>query len=1148
VNKLFSFNIPALRRMPRESALRGIGLIRYGLMCAALVVLALPAFAQYSANIQGTVLDPAGAAVNGAHLRLVSLSNGVEANAVSNSTGGYRFLSLAPGRYRLETQAAGFGKSNMTLTLDTNQTLDIPVKLAIAQANTVIAVTTEAPLLDVAESRNELTIETDAMSSLPLPSRNLISLVTMAPGVTGLGLVASTTPGSGADNFSTETQVDSSANGQGAVGNMYIVDGLDVTSAIRPGVLNLTPNSDSVQETSIQVNTYNVEYGRASSVQMVMTTKAGGDRFHGSANELYYSQQLWAHNQFQAYKYIPFHSNNMSGTVGGPIWPHHQAFFFFAIEPLRSAKGTSGTSTVEDPLFTAFANTNYSSTIGTSLLKNFASVGTNPTVNQTAATYFVNNPGNGVCGPTLGGGNGVPCSTPMLDNVNFNAAAPRNGTQWNGRLDKVFKNDRVYGSFYRTTLTTGSPALRSAFSNTQNYWALAWQANETHTISANTVNEAVVGGMRVEGILPATGDFKVPVVNVGGMGTGFGDGFALGDFIQHNYHWRDVLTHIHGAHTIKAGFEGWMGDDVELFQGPYDMPYFNFNNLLALVNDSPQQEGGVAFDPLTGKHIEWTWNAASRTYGLFAEDTWKARKNLILNYGVRWDDFGNPYSRTPTTVFANFYMGGGSTINQQIANGTVHQTTHALSRSITDVFSPRLGFSWDVASNSKWVLHGGAGVFHNWPTMANEQEQYRGNPPGAIFPTFIAGSAHTPLWGLGTTNTPPFGFTYPTLPAGALTPAGGVTGLEFGIGGIDPNLKSPVAYIYSAQLVHPITHAFVASAGFSGANTKRQLSGGGQVFNVSYGVDINTFPGDLISSHAANPGNTNYVGGVAQSVTPVRLNQNFGSVYYTQNDRHSNYAAFFADLRGRFASGGFIDVSYTHSVSKDNTQVYPTWQNPQQYYGPSNWDVPNRLSATGNYEYKGLNHGQGPLGRATGGWGVSATVIAQSGNPFTIADYAGFHPTCGTIATPSLACTVGVAWTGNDGGDYNADGNAYDYPNVSSYSQVKSRKNWLPFGNGGNAAGTIASSQWSRPAYNTGEGNEKFNNFRGPSFSETNASLMKDTTIRQSIKMQFRLDAFNLFQNSNLSNVDVNIRDGNFGKATNAYEARWMQLGIGFKF
>lgn len=1142
MDKFLEFAAPAFRWDCRNMKRGGMRPVLFGLLAVALVFLPISCFAQYSANIQGTVLDPSGAGVNNAQINLISASTGQNVSTVSNATGGYRFLSLAPGQYELEVHASGFANTKVAITLETNQTMAVPITLTIASTATTIAVTGQPPVLDTAESRNELTIESDAVAELPLAGRSMISLVTMAPGVTGLGLVAGGSPGSAADNFSTETQVDSSANGQGAVGNMYIVDDLDVTSAIRAGVLNLTPNPDSIQETSIQVNTYNVEFGRASSTQMAMTTKAGGDKFHGNLSDYFNNQMLWTHSQFNGgVAFAPFHSNNMSGTVGGPIIPHHQAFFFFAIEPLRESSSTGNQLvSFEDPQFTSWAKTNYPSTIGTSLLTTYPANATNPTLSETASQYFgATNCDNTATGGTQTG-NGVPCTLPIFDNGLFNATSFRNGTQWNARIDKNFSKDRAYGNIYRTVLHTGGPALRSAFTTTSNYYTWAWQANEAHTFSPNTINEAIAGGMRVEGIQPASGDFKVPVVNVNGLGTGFGDGFALGDFIQHNYHWRDVLTHIQGSHTLKAGYEGWMGDDVELFAGPYDLPTFQFTTMLDLVQDQPYTEGGVMYNPVSGQHVEWNWNAADRTYGLFLEDNWKARKNLTVNYGVRWDDFGNPYSRSPLTVFGNFYMGSGQTIDQQVANGAVHQTEHALSRSITDIFSPRIGFAWDMASNSQWVLHGGFGIFHNWPTQANEQEEYRGNPPGPIAPTFYAGTAHAPVWGLGTTNTPPFGFTYPTLAATPLDAQGGLTGLQFGIGGIDPNLRTPVTEIFSAQLEHPLTHTFVASVGYSGAHSQRQLSGGGQVYNVSYGVDINTYPGALIANF---PGDLNSNG---VNLNQTRLNQSFGSIYYTQNDRRSSFDAFIADVRGRFAGTGFVDLSYTRSASKDDTQVYPTWQNPSQYFGPSNWDAPNRISATGNYQFKGLNHGAGLVGNVTGGWGLSGTIISQSGYPFTVANYNPFVPVC----SPS-PCTATSTLVGNSGGDYNGDGDAYDYPNVSGYNIPHGRKDWLKGVILGpdNSSTSTSSVTVSAPTFGTGaEGNENYNGFRGPSFFETNASLLKDTTIRQSVKLQFRFDFFNLFHNTNLQLPDVNMTDGNFARSTSQYEPRWIQIGANLKF
>lgn len=99
--------------------------------------------------------------------------------------------------------------------------------------------------------------------------------------------------------------------------NMYVIDGLDVTSGIRQSVLNLTPNPESIQETSIQVNTYSSEYTRASGVEEVMTTKSGSDRFHGSVADWYDTEQMFARTHFSDSKYLSFHGNNMSGAIGG---------------------------------------------------------------------------------------------------------------------------------------------------------------------------------------------------------------------------------------------------------------------------------------------------------------------------------------------------------------------------------------------------------------------------------------------------------------------------------------------------------------------------------------------------------------------------------------------------------------------------------------------------------------------------------------------------------------------------------------------------------------------------------------------------------------------------------------------------------------
>src|SRR5438045_983732 len=304
---------------------------------------AVGTWAQFNGNMVGHVQDQSGAAAANAGVILINTATSEISRTSTDVSGDFRFVHLPPGNYKLSVSATGFVTTTVTVTLLTEETLSIPIQLVVGSVTEKVEVTAEMPTLNTAELRTQLTLEAQAVENLPLQGRNLLTLTTVAPGITGLGLVGGS-PGSAADNYSTETQVDASANGRGSVANMYVVDGLDVTSDIRPGVLNLTPNPATIQETAIQPNTFSVEYGRASSVQMVMTTKSGSDQFHGNLSDYYTYQGFWAGTEFLQ-KYNPFHSSNYSATLGGPIIPHHQLFCFFVINPLRSTAST-GTCSV----------------------------------------------------------------------------------------------------------------------------------------------------------------------------------------------------------------------------------------------------------------------------------------------------------------------------------------------------------------------------------------------------------------------------------------------------------------------------------------------------------------------------------------------------------------------------------------------------------------------------------------------------------------------------------------------------------------------------------------------------------------------------------------------------------------------------------
>src|SRR5882724_10039762 len=196
------------------------------IVAATLLLFSTVALAQFTASIQGVVQDPSGAGLAGARVNLVN--NATHVTTTADASGNYHFGSLAPGSYSVTAEASGFAKSQVDVTLLTEQNLSVPITLKVGSISEAVNVSAEIPVVDTSDSRNQLTLENQAVAQLPVVGRNLVTLVTLAPGVSGLGTSATGSPGSGVDNFSTEEQVDASANGQGQNNNQYVVDGLDV--------------------------------------------------------------------------------------------------------------------------------------------------------------------------------------------------------------------------------------------------------------------------------------------------------------------------------------------------------------------------------------------------------------------------------------------------------------------------------------------------------------------------------------------------------------------------------------------------------------------------------------------------------------------------------------------------------------------------------------------------------------------------------------------------------------------------------------------------------------------------------------------------------------------------------------------------------
>ena len=1075
-------------------------------------------YGQYSSNLQGQVKDPSGAVVPNAAVQLTNTGTQVSEKATADTGGNYRFNSVAPGDYEVTVTASGFNTAVVKLTLLTGQTVNLPVTLTLAGTKQTVEVSSRADLLDTADSRSQATIGTQELHSLPLQGRNFLGLASVTPGVTGLGVIVGSSPGSCSsglpstipDNFATELPVEASANGKTLLSNMFLLDGLDVTSNIDGGNLNLTPNPDSIQEVTTETNDFSVEYGRNSSIVIKMTTKSGSDQFHGSVSDFFSDQHLWARSEFTGPAYAPFVSNNFSGAIGGPVIPHKHTYFFFALEPLRSTFSTGLQAyTFEDPQFVSWAKQNYANSLGTSLLSSYPiKTSASGVVSETANDIFP-----GTCGTSATAN--LPCDTAMIDTGSFEASPYRNGLEWNTRIDTYFSKDRVYGNFYRMTHDDQSPNIRTGFDATNRYTSTSVQVNETHTFSSRTLNEAMFGLARVEGFCCRSGNHTVPSISVEGMGAGFGVGFADGDFIQHNYRWRDVLTMVRGTHTLKFGYDGWHGDDVALFATAFSIPNFQFNNLLELVQDNVYQESNLAYNPLSGQAAKGVYYYAKTSNGAFAQDIWKARPNLTLTFGLRWDNYGNPYPENGT-LLANFFLGTGSNQADRVANGIMKQVPNVYAGSI-NTFSPRIGLAWDPTGKGVWAVRGGFGVYHDWLTLGADENNLKGNPPGFILPSFLRGTTTSPIFALGTSNTYPFGFPYPVLPPTTLDAHGGLVGDQLSVGAMDRNLSTQRTYNYSFSVERRLPGQLVASVGYSGSQSFDQLTGCGTAQGCE-GTDVNRFAGDLI---------------VNENVL-TRLNPSFGSIQYTTNGVETTYNALVTSLERRFSSRGVFTAAYTHSSGWWNGGRYPDQNSISQYWQPMIFNAPNRFSLSGSYFVGTPKISSRPVAYLARGWQLSSTTILQSGYPFSVYTGAPFQPIQDDSGT-----VIGLQ---PGSGDFNADGYNYDFPNAPSFGYNVSSRNRQSYLNG-----LFPASAFPVPDLGT-EGNLKPGRYVGPRFAGVDFGLVKDNPITERIGLQLRFEFFNILNHPNLNGVDGNLADATFAQSVSVFNPRWLQIGARLSF
>src|SRR5713101_5300570 len=344
------------------------------LLATLLCFCAVPTYAQFTASIQGTVLDPQGGGVPEAKVTVTNQSTGLTRETLTSPEGFYRVNELPPGHYTITVQVTGFTTSvskDLAVEAEKPRGFDINLQIGAAAQQITVSATNEG--LQTEDASISTTISEQQIERLPQFGRDPYELLRLAPGVfgdgsrLGNGQSAGFPNGPGSNNgsggpggsnvsiFQTENQQPISADGLRITSNDYTIDGVSVNSLNWGGAAVVTPTQESVQEITVLSNDYSAEDGRNAGAHIKVVTKGGTNQFHGSGFFLYETPGLNAFNKFNGFNpgvgfsptaRVDNNFRNFGGSVGGPVIKD-KVFFFFAYEGLRSSNATFDNQYVE---------------------------------------------------------------------------------------------------------------------------------------------------------------------------------------------------------------------------------------------------------------------------------------------------------------------------------------------------------------------------------------------------------------------------------------------------------------------------------------------------------------------------------------------------------------------------------------------------------------------------------------------------------------------------------------------------------------------------------------------------------------------------------------------------------------------------------
>jgi hypothetical protein len=1176
-----------------------------------------------TSRLLGVITDPSGAAIASATVTLSNEGTNVRFTSVTAANGAYTFDSIQPGLYSLSVEAAGFRKfsaKNNRVTIGQPTTLN--AVLQVGAVTEVVEVSGATELVQTATSGNHgQLLEEKTIKDLPIVGtrgRNPLQLLEIQPGVS-----SGANTGGGVHIHGAR---DRAWN--------FTLDGLDINESSAGGS-NFTPlrtNPDMLAEFRVLTGNFTADSGRNSGGQVAMVTKSGTNDLHGSGFWLYrtprFNANEWQNNLNNTGK-RQFVQHIFGGSLGGAI-VRNRTFFFANGQGLKALETDIVTRTV----YTAQARQgiyrymNNGRNLPAGVANGSVDFSGNPVNPANVRSYniFNSDPARAGQDKSIAA---LLAQTPLPNRFDFGDGLNTAGYIFTtpsierqndivGKVDHIFDNentvyiryafgqqdsncDRVNGG---QPLFPGAPCLVNTSRAPRNL-AVNWRTNPAPTVT----NEFVIGynsfAFLFDQPLASLTNYSLsgaPVTVVSDYSFGNNRKVRTAQIVD-NFSW------IKGSHSIKAGINVRLQrqvDDRGSVGGLNANPSVNFSTTINPVDPAAfgiPTDINTAFDrPTLQSHINFMLGRVGQRsvgfvsagdkfvpgrfafvtdypeYDLYIQDTWKVRKNLTIDLGLRWEAklaASNPDDRIRRPD-APLVAGAAPTQSAKWVSGKLYDDD-------LNNFGPSIGFAWDPFGTGKTSIRSNfRTAFDRIPTFLFAS---------AIFPNMPGETLGISDQSYGQSGGRLAGLQAIAPPT--VTPSSLAQPAAFsnnGITVVDPNFRSAVTNQWSLSVQREVFKNTVVEVsyfgrrgyglmGAYGANQVEinrngflqgfnEVKAGGQsaVLNRALAADSRISAGETASGMIRrlfpNDLANNNVGGLAanfaarlqggRSVTDLSgagpyffwAFPQFSSVNTIDSNDFSTYNGLELLVERRFSSNLFLNANYTFSKSLDTRSFDPAFtvvstganqsasstpfdmNNRRLNYARSDFDRTHALKTTFSYDLP-IGRGQrfaGSAGRMTnhviGGWRMAGIFTLTSGRPFTV--YSG-QSTASNLVNSLADCS----------GCTRKDGTAFTDPGsglVFFFDEAQRRKFSIP------AAGSI--------------GNTARNFFESSRFVNFDASFAKHLTFAEKYNLEIRADITNLTNTPTFGFPTATFTSATFGRIRDTVlsSSRKIQMGARFYF